>query len=67
MERELLFIRLDRQDLPGERWKASAARNVSRAKIPGGWLVCLESGSVRSSGLTFVPDPNHEWDGGSLP
>lgn len=27
-----------------------------RAKISGGWLV-----SVEGSGLTFVPDANHEW------
>ena len=26
-----------------------------RAKIPGGWLV------TGTQGLTFVPDPNHEW------
>ncbi|MFO7695302.1 MAG: hypothetical protein R6V57_19620 [Vicinamibacterales bacterium] len=45
----------------------SSPTNVSRAKIPGGWLVGIESGNVRSWALTFVPDPNHEWDGGSLP
>ena len=67
MERELIFVRLDPRDRAGEAWKESAARIVSRAKIPGGWLVCLESGNVRSSGLTFVPDPDHKWDGGSLP
>jgi hypothetical protein len=37
------------------------AGSVARTKIPGGWLMCLEKG------VTFVPDPNHEWDGGSLP
>jgi hypothetical protein len=26
-----------------------------RAKVPGGWLV------KTGSGLTFLPDPNHEW------
>jgi hypothetical protein len=34
---------------------------VYRAKIPGGWLVSF------SDGLTFVPDPEHRWDGSSLP
>ena len=29
--------------------------DITRAKVKGGWLV---SGN---SGLTFVPDPNHEW------
>jgi hypothetical protein len=67
MASKLVFIRLDTQVLTGDKWKESAPRNVSRAKIPGGWLVGIESGNVRSWGLTFVPDPNHEWDGGSLP
>ena len=29
--------------------------DITRAKVKGGWLV---SGNT---GLTFVPDPNHEW------
>ena len=32
-----------------------------RAKIIGGWLVFI------SAGICFVPDPEHKWDGGSLP
>lgn len=35
---------------------------VLRAKVPGGWLVLVEG-----KGLTFYPDPNHEWDGNTLP
>jgi len=38
---------------------------IMRAKIPGGWLVLSENGF--SGGITFVPDPNHEWNGESLP
>ena len=34
-----------------------------RAKIPGGWLV---GNPNADSGLTFVPDPEHKWDGNSL-
>ena len=34
---------------------------IRRARIPGGWLV-----TVRDEGITFVPDPQHEWDGGSV-
>jgi len=34
---------------------------IRRAKIPGGWLV-----TIRDEGITFVPDPRHEWDGGSV-
>ena len=33
---------------------------VARAKVPGGWLVAC------GSGVTFYPDPGHEWDGASL-
>lgn len=35
-----------------------------RAKVPGGWLVLAACGT--NSGLTFYPDPAHEWDGTSL-
>jgi hypothetical protein len=38
---------------------------VRRAKIPGGWLVFAYSYTLEATGLTFVPDPNHEWDGKS--
>jgi hypothetical protein len=37
---------------------------VYRAKVPGGWLV-LGDGGNGLSGVTFYPDPRHEWDGGS--
>jgi hypothetical protein len=38
---------------------------VYRVKILGGWLIYM----VRPgrAGATFVPDPDHKWDGGSLP
>jgi len=35
-----------------------------RAKIPGGWLVGFVSST---DNITFVPDPQHQWDGSSLP
>jgi hypothetical protein len=34
---------------------------IRRARILGGWLV-----TIRDEGITFVPDPGHEWDGGSI-
>jgi len=47
---------------------------IARTKIPGGWLVETSRQSPfdsRSSGigvgLAFVPDPEHKWDGNSLP
>ena len=46
-------------------WESSVAKfqiQVARAKIPGGWLV----GNGQTV-LCFVPDPEHRWDGSSLP
>jgi hypothetical protein len=37
---------------------------MNRAKVPGGWLVIATSNS--GGGLTFYPDPQHKWDGGSV-
>jgi hypothetical protein len=38
--------------------------SVRRAKVPGGWLVIIAYGEW---GICFVPDPEHKWDGSSLP
>lgn len=38
--------------------------SVHRARVPGGWLVLVLH---NTSGLTFYPDPDHRWDGSSLP
>jgi hypothetical protein len=41
---------------------------MARAKVPGGWLVALVSGTVNShTAVCFVPDPEHRWDGSFLP
>ena len=37
--------------------------DVHRTKVPGGWLVLVVN---NATGLTFYPDPEHSWDGGSL-
>jgi hypothetical protein len=34
-----------------------------RSKVPGGWIIRLAHGE----GLAFYPDPEHKWDGNSLP
>ena len=39
-----------------------------RTKIPGGWLVMVSSAAEMTgvtTGATFVPDPEHKWDGNS--
>jgi hypothetical protein len=64
------------------RWEGDFLKGrpvqAGRAKIPGGWLVAIQTGSL-SWGippahhydvkvvLCFVPDPEHRWDGSSLP
>jgi hypothetical protein len=39
---------------------------LSRAKVPGGWIVSYIDVLLKTGGLTFYPDPKHEWDGGTL-
>jgi len=38
---------------------------VLRAKVPGGWLV--QASRIHGVGICFYPDPDHVWDGSSLP
>lgn len=47
------------------------AHQTWRSKIPGGWLVSADfdlPGEYAGQGcsITFVPDPEHKWDGGSV-
>lgn len=46
---------------PDIRWQTLRTTNGSllRAKIPGGWLVM----STNGTGITFVPDAGHAWNG----
>ncbi len=54
--------------------------SLRRSKVPGGWLIVATTtfqysqgngngpGSFEAAGgLTFYPDPDHKWDGNSLP
>ena len=39
-----------------------------RAKVPGGWMVMITMQSSRTHMSTFFyPDPEHVWDGSTLP
>jgi hypothetical protein len=45
---------------------------IKVAKVPGGWLVAIaaEPSSLTSTkigGITFLLDPQHQWNGQSLP
>ncbi len=48
--------------LPNRLATNSATFSIYRAKIFGGWLVAMRP----NDNLTFIPDPGHEWDGGSV-
>jgi hypothetical protein len=39
------------------------AEYVWRTKVPGGWFIFIGS----EAGSFFYPDPQHKWDGNSLP
>lgn len=58
---ESLSYDFDGQQLPG-------FPRLFRARVPGGWVIVLkETVTQEMSGVTFVPDPTHSWDGTSLP
>ena len=43
-----------------------SAKHAYRARIVGGWLVFIETpGRGGLCGVTYYPDPNHAWDGGT--
>ena len=41
------------------------AKHAYRSRIPGGWLIFIYMVGHGLSGVTFYPDPNHAWDGGT--
>jgi hypothetical protein len=55
------FCSGDKANPDAKSWWISA--RLGRTKVPGGWLVLWEA----SGSMTFYPDPEHKWDGNSLP
>ena len=51
---------------PRKHGYAPTPSSLSRAKIPGGWLLYATTPGDAAS-IVFVPDPEHQWDGASLP
>ena len=49
-----------------ERGRLNSKYMLERSKVPGGWLVISQFHTGSAHGMVFLPDPNHEWDGGSL-
>ena len=46
-------------------WSILKKPGAKRAKVVGGWFVLITQGAIRGS--FFYPDPEHLWDGSSLP
>jgi hypothetical protein len=59
-QRQLVWHKLNSSRAEGGIFKLG---DVYRAKVPGGWLVLVTN---NARGLMFYPDPEHNWDGGSL-
>jgi hypothetical protein len=59
-QRQLVWHKLNSSRAEGGVFKLG---DVHRTKVPGGWLVLVVN---NATGLTFYPDPEHNWDGGSL-
>jgi hypothetical protein len=37
-------------------------QQLSRAKVIGGWLIsAIPSAAIGGAGITFLPDPEHQW------
>lgn len=63
------MLRFEKLQCDAADWLVNEAADIKRtvtyrAKIPGGWLVGMPEAAY---GMTFVPDPEHKWDGNSLP
>jgi hypothetical protein len=50
-----------------EQLDSTKGLTVLRVPVPGGWLVYASNSYHQHGGITFYPDPDHNWDGGSLP
>ncbi len=49
----------------------STVGRLYRARVPGGWLLLwkewISGYEAGVGGSMFYPDPEHQWDGNSLP
>jgi hypothetical protein len=67
--RELRPFNLTKLTLAFDGKKAGALTRMTyavyRARVAGGWFVVVV-GTNGMGGISFYPDPRHEWDGGTL-
>ncbi len=49
----------------GKKLSWLSGSKLFRSRVDGGWLVFIQD-STGINGVTFVPDSNHKWDGGSV-
>ena len=58
---------LGQETLPPGKF-APTKVDIWRAKVPGGWLTLTSKGTnTETLAMAFYPDPQHEWDGNTLP
>jgi len=54
-------VEWERVESEGHQYEGHLLSDVYRACVPGGWLVLVDQGH-EVTGVTFLPDPEHEWD-----
>jgi hypothetical protein len=58
------------QEIPTIEWEqleSTRGLTVLRVPVPGGWLIYASNSYHHHGGMTFYPDPDHQWKGGALP
>ncbi len=58
---------IDWEQLRTSRTTGGLSFHVYRARVPRGWFVYVHLDPDCGGGVTFYPDPEHKWDGKSLP
>lgn len=54
------------QFIDWEPIESSKGLTVLRIAVPGGWLIYASNSYHHHGGMTFYPDAEHRWKGGSL-
>ena len=58
-----MSMKWEKVEIEGDSMFHDPFETMTRARVPGGWLVKVELETERSSvvNVIFYPDPNHEW------